>query len=308
MLRIWGLFLIGMTSAIAPAHALTPEHLTIFSVTGARDFYLYTPKGKKPKGLIVMLHGCKTNAAEFDQGTEMSAYATAKNYAVLYPEQNVLANYDHCWNWFWGTETPIIAEGIKEIQVRFNIDRSHTFLMGMSAGAAQGAILANCNRDLFSGVLLHSGLQYLAATSLDDANAALTHGAFTTAKDAAQTALTCNFTKDPMQFMIVHGTADPRVNIINDEQNVNELNLLNQLLAHESHSAGILATSSSTVPANGLKLGYAQTTYSIDGVQTGIFLKVEGLAHEWSGGNPVQPRNNPNGPKVVDLFFQSFHL
>lgn len=306
------MILLGMTAfngAFATsAQALTPEHLTIFSVTGARDFYLYTPKGKRPSGLIVMLHGCKTTAEEFDQGTQMSAYATAKNYAVLYPEQSVLANYDHCWNWFWGTETPIIAEGIKEMQVRFNIDRSHTFLMGMSAGAAQGAILANCNRDLFSGVLLHSGLQFLAATNLDDANSALEHGAYTSAADAARTALTCNYTKDPMQFMIVHGTTDPRVNILNDRQSAQELINLNQLIAQENGRPATTTYSTTTVPASDSKLGYIENDYFIDGIFTGTFLEVPGLVHEWSGGNPAQPRNNPNGPNVIEKFFQTFHL
>jgi poly(hydroxyalkanoate) depolymerase family esterase len=303
MFRIWGLSFIIAISSWAPtlAHAMNPEHLVITAATGARDFFLYLPS-KKPVGLVVMLHGCKTNAAQFDQGTEMSKYAAQKNFAVLYPEQNQLANYDHCWNWFWGSETPIIAEGIRLIQDRFQISREQTYLAGMSAGAAQAAILANCNRDLVSKVLLHSGLQFLAATNVEQAQDALEKGSFTSSKNASLKGLHCNSMMKPVSFMVVYGTDDHRVNPLNSIQNVDELLKLNQLIASQNQGSIEIKVSTQNIPTQNGTLGYQKSNYSIGNSYSGMQIKIEGLSHEWSGGNPIQPRNNPNGPNVIKLF------
>jgi poly(3-hydroxybutyrate) depolymerase len=251
---------------------------------------------------VVMLHGCKTNAAEFDQGTEMSKYGAERNLAVLYPEQNVLYNYDRCWNWFWGSENEIIAEGIRLVQRRFAIDREHTVLMGMSAGAAQGAIMANCHRDLFSAVLLHSGLQYLAATNLNDAQSSLEHGSFTPYHQAAKIGFHCNSSNQPMRFMIVHGDVDQRVNPKNSVESANELMELNRLLSLSNHTQAQIELVESSTPSNGAFLGYRRTEIRLNQNPIGQLLIIHGLAHEWSGGNPIQPRNNPWGPKVIEAF------
>ena len=282
------------------------EHFTAGSLMGFRDFYLYNVPSGHPAGLVVMLHGCKTDASEFNEGTEMSKYAVEKNLAVLYPEQSVLANMDRCWNWFWGTENTIIAEGVRQVQERFHLNRDHTYLMGMSAGAAQAAIMANCNRDLFSGVLIHSGLQYLAAENIDDAQTSLQNGSYTTAIDAAKRALECESNNKPVRFMVVYGTADLRVNPINGKQAADEMLKLNELLAHKSHAPAVVTTTDKDVAATAPLLSYHEQDLFIDGALTGTVLEVNGLAHEWSGGNPIQPRNNPNGPNVIELFFQKF--
>lgn len=302
MLRAWGIILFLLVSNAA--NAATPELFKVATPTsGVRDFYLYSPA--KPSGLIVMLHGCKTTAAQFDQGTEMSKFAAAHHMAVLYPEQSVIANYDHCWNWFWGTETSVIAAGIQQIQKRFHLKSEQTYLMGMSAGAAQAAILANCHRGLFTKVLLHSGLQYLAASDLTQANDALQKGAFTDAGKAAILGLNCSASLKPIEFMVVHGTSDLRVNPINGVQAATQLVKLNQLIALKNHQATELTAHLQTVPASQGKLGYTRQHLMIAGKEIGSLIQIEGLVHEWAGGNPVQPRNNPNAPNVIELFFQS---
>ncbi len=302
---VWGIILSILHSA-SPA-SIHPHH-EVFSVelkSGIREFHLYSPSNH-PSGLVIMLHGCKTSAVEFDQGTEMSEYGARKNLAVLYPEQNVVYNYDRCWNWFWGTENEIIAEGIRLVQRRFGIDREHTVLMGMSAGAAQGAIMANCHRDLFSAALLHSGLQYLAATNLNDAQDSLEHGSFTPYQKAAKLGLNCNSSRAPMQFMIVHGDQDQRVNPKNSIESANELLELNRLITLSQQSNAQFEMLESTAPASSNRLGYRKSEILLNHQTIGQVLIVHGLAHEWSGGNPVQPRNNPNGPKVIEAFLQTF--
>ena len=299
---IWGIILSFLQAASVAAPSLTPEHFTLDDKSGIREFYLYSPS-EHPSGLVIMLHGCKTNAAEFEQGTEMSKYGALRNLAVLYPEQNVLYNFDKCWNWFWGTENEIIATGIRMVQNRYGIDRQHTYLMGMSAGAAQGAIMANCYRDLFSGALLHSGLQYLAATNLNDAQASLEHGAFTSYTQAAKIGYRCNESTAPMKFMVVYGDQDQRVNPKNSLENAQQLLELNRLLFMTStHQQPDIQVVKTATPTSNTMLGFKESKISFNGEPIGSVILVNGLSHEWSGGNPVQPRNNPYGPKVIEKF------
>jgi hypothetical protein len=53
-------------------------------------------------------------------------------------------------------------------------------------------------------------------------------------------------------------------------------------------------------------LSSAESSIFMDGAQIGSMIQINGLAHEWSGGNPIQPRNNPYGPKVVEKFFSLY--
>jgi poly(hydroxyalkanoate) depolymerase family esterase len=304
----WGIlfaFLALATSTSFALPALTPERFTLENKSGIREFYLYSPSAK-PSGLVVMLHGCKTSALEFDQGTEMSKYGAIHNLAVLYPEQNIFYNYDRCWNWFWGSENEIIAEGIRTVQMRYGLKRDNTFMMGMSAGAAQASIMANEHRDLFKAALLHSGLQYLAATNLNDAQASLEHGAFTPYETAARVGFQRNRSLQPVQFMVVYGDMDRRVNPKNSQETAHQLLALNQLLAKYDQRPGTIDIKKSVYsPTKPMLDAYEVSIYQ-DRTILGSVIQINGLAHEWSGGNPVQPRNNPYGPKVVEKFFSLF--
>jgi poly(hydroxyalkanoate) depolymerase family esterase len=303
MFLLWGIIVSFLSGATSMSFAAAPEQFKVENKTGLfRQFYLYSST-PHPRGLVVMLHGCKTNAAEFDQGTEMSKYGAKYNLAVLYPEQSIYDNIDKCWNWFWGTENEIIAEGIRLVQNRYGLNRNNTFLMGMSAGAAQGSIMANEHRDLFSAALLHSGLQYLAATNLNDAQASLEHGSFTPYRQAARIGLQKNSSRVPIQFMVVYGDQDKRVDPKNSIENANELLELNRLIYLRNNATPMINITKGTSPAQGVKLGYFESYLTMNNAFIGSVIQVNGLVHEWSGGNPIQPRNNPNGPKVVDRFF-----
>jgi poly(3-hydroxybutyrate) depolymerase len=53
-----------------------------------------------PLPLVVMLHGCTQDAADFAAGTRMNDRAREQGAIVLYPEQAQRAHGQKCWNWF----------------------------------------------------------------------------------------------------------------------------------------------------------------------------------------------------------------
>lgn len=63
-----------------------------------RLFLPCRPEAAMP--LVVMLHGCQQNAAEFAQGTGTSVHAAKGRGAVLYPEQPLRAHPQRCWKWY----------------------------------------------------------------------------------------------------------------------------------------------------------------------------------------------------------------
>lgn len=128
---------------------------------GARSYRLYVPASApdRPRGLVVMLHGCKQDPDDFAAGTGMNAIAEVHGLLVAYPEQTGADNASSCWNWFRpvdqsrdGGEPAIIAGIAREIISEFDPDRDRIFVAGLSAGGAMAAVMGETYPDLFSAI------------------------------------------------------------------------------------------------------------------------------------------------------------
>lgn len=154
------------------AHPLAKHNFACSA--GARDYLLHLPA--KPRGLLVMLHGCKQNAEDFAVGTRMNDVADSYGLAVLYPMQSVTANPSACWNWFQfrdqertGGEAEILASMTADVLSRHSIAPRNVFAAGLSAGGAMAAILGSTYPELYTAIGVHSGLPYRAASDVSSA-------------------------------------------------------------------------------------------------------------------------------------------
>ena len=66
----------------------------------ATELYIPASAADRPRGLVVMLHGCKQDPDDFAAGTGMNAVAEAHGLMVAYPAQTGADNASSCWNWF----------------------------------------------------------------------------------------------------------------------------------------------------------------------------------------------------------------
>ena len=190
-----------------------------FSQGGRSVAYkLYVPplaagSAAAPRPLVLMLHGCTQNPADFAAGTRMNVLAREQGCVVLYPAQTQRGNAQQCWNWFKTQhqqrgrgEPALLAALVQSVMARENIDPARVYVAGLSAGGAMADILGRCYPELFAAVGVHSGLPAGAASDLPSALAAM-HGGPAAAAEAA--AARGAGTAPPV--IVFHGDADATV-------------------------------------------------------------------------------------------------
>jgi poly(hydroxyalkanoate) depolymerase family esterase len=264
--------------------------------TGRRPYKLYIPASatEAPRGLILMLHGCKQNPDDFAAGTGMNALAEAHRLWIAYPAQVRLANASRCWNWFApahqlrdGGEPAILAGITREIMAEAGLERDRVFVAGLSAGGAMAAVMAATYPDLFAAAGIHSGLAYGVATDVVSAFAAMRGepGA-----DAAQDGAATEPGGVPpmpqgMRTIIFHGAADATVHPTNAERIVD--------------AASPAAARGRPQRQSGVAQGRPFTRTILRGPDGDAAVEcwlIAGAGHAWSGGSEAGSYADPQGP------------
>jgi len=126
--------------------------------------------------LVVVLHGCTQNAASYDLGSGWSDLADQHGFAVLFPEQRRANNPNLCFNWFEpadsrrGAGEPLsIVEMMEHMILHHGLDRSRSFVTGLSAGGAMTSVLLATYPDLFAGGAIIAGLPFGSASNIPQA-------------------------------------------------------------------------------------------------------------------------------------------
>ncbi|MFC3695659.1 PHB depolymerase family esterase [Chenggangzhangella methanolivorans] len=254
---------------------------------GARSYRLYIPASApaRPRGLIVMLHGCTQNPDDFARGTGMNDVAETRGFAVAYPGQTRSDNANGCWNWFEpkhqgrGAGEPAILAGLTQfIVAEFGIDPSQVFVAGLSAGGAMAAVLGETYPELYAAVGVHSGLPTHTAKDVASAFAAMGGGGKTRESQGAP--------RYPGRTIVFQGGADKTVHPSN----------ATKILDAATPDAASISTR--RVPAGEARHRPAAITTMADqaGDTIAELWLVEGAGHAWSGGKAGGSFVDPMGP------------
>jgi poly(hydroxyalkanoate) depolymerase family esterase len=133
-----------------------------------------------PAALVVLLHGCKQTAEEFDLATGWSALARKHSFALLAPEQRHTNHHLGCFHWYQprhvargSGEAASIMAMIEAMDCAHKLDPGRIFVVGLSAGGAMAAALLATYPETFRGGAIIAGLAYGAANGAMGALAAM---------------------------------------------------------------------------------------------------------------------------------------
>lgn len=264
-------------------------------IAGALRYRLFVPPGMRPTRrmpLLVMLHGCSQNAEAFAASTRMNQIAAKEGFAVLYPEQNHLANLQGCWNWHQTrsgmaqTEADAIHATILQVCQDQAIDPGRIALAGLSAGASMAALLAVRHPARFCAIAMHSGIAPGMAHSLAGALKAMRgHGVA-----APLSPLSAGTHLPPL--LVIQGSADPLVAAGNGLAVV-------QLWAVREAA---LPSRPRTV-RRGARHPATLTDYKTKGRLVATLCAIQGLGHAWSGGAASQAYSDAKGPDASRMIW-----
>ena len=286
--------------ATAPWLLLPPE----------RAYRLYVPSHAahgEPLPLVVMIHGCREAAVDFERGTRMNAIADRERFAVLYPEQATFANIRRCWNWFEPNtaaghgECAIILEMIAEANQHVELDRARILVAGMSSGGALAGLLAFHHPDVFAAVAVHSGLPPMTPPSAAAAISAMEKGVRVDTEALADSYWNTHEASPP-PLMILHGDADETVT----EKNATSLLRVWQKIYESAPQALPLIREEREYARSGDTRAYSQIDLQREGRIVIRSLRVRGLGHAWSGGDSSLPFNDANGPDASAAIWKFF--
>jgi poly(hydroxyalkanoate) depolymerase family esterase len=267
---------------------------SVTSPAGTRSYKLYVPDRRTERApLIVMLHGCSQDAADFAAGTRLNALADEHGFLVAYPEQSSQANPSRCWNWFKsgdqqrdGGEPSIIADITRAVAAAHDVDGRRIFVAGMSAGGAMALTMALTHPELYAAAGVHSGIAHGAAGDLPSAFQVMKQGP---PPVQPYTRHRAHGAVPHMPAIVFHGDQDQTVNRRNAEH------VLRQVLstgASETHPRR-------SVHKGGHAGGLAYTRYVYRNHDDTVLAEgwsVHGLGHAWSGGAAVGSYTDPRGP------------
>lgn len=255
---------------------------------GVRDYKLYIPKQARarPRGVILMLHGCHQTPDDFAAGTHMNGLADKHGLIIAYPAQGSRDNLSACWNWFkpahqhrGAGEPAILASLARKLRREFGLGRDAVFVAGLSAGGAMAAILADVYPDVFAAAGIHSGLARGAAGNVLSAMTAMRKGG-----GAVGTPVVGPHQRPLVRRILFQGDADGTV--------------------HASNAAKIVAAalgpdpmSARTVTRRVRDRAYLRSDYAgADGTVLVELWMIEGGGHAWSGGRKTGSYTDSTGP------------
>ncbi len=287
-----------------------------------RRFVVVSPNVKptQKRPLLLLLHGCKQSPEIILEGTRLDEVAVAKNMFVLAPEQSIMENMDHCWNWFFSYEQdrrPMNEMGqfVAAIQLMIQnsqVDPEQIYLAGISAGGVMGHNLASCYPDVFKGAALSAGLAYKIAEDLYEASTVLDSHHFKSPNYLGKAAWSCGRVAGKRRLskmLLIHGEEDKRVDPFHSQliSDVNEVTLDFYDDGKRNNSAEFTRTDTVRELTNNFGVRVTEKHYKTINFSEKLII-VKGMAHAWGGGKPISENFDPKAPSTNDFILNFFQL
>lgn len=260
---------------------------------GLRRFRLFRPADVRSSDrlpLLVMLHGCGQNAAAFARSTRMDRLAARERFLVLYPEQDLAANPQGCWNWYdtrshrAEAEAATLLMAIDQACLLYPVDRDAVAVAGLSAGASMAALLAVRWPERFCAVAMHAGVAPGAANSAAGVLAAMR------GRSLPPTAVERG-NRPPL--LVIHGSEDRVVSVRNAH------------VAAEQWAAALGARAADPRRVQrGARHAMTVTDWRVRRRVCVRLCEVERLGHAWSGGAAGEHFSDPQGPDASTLIWR----
>ncbi len=122
--------------------------------------------------LIVVLHGCRQDAADFARQAGWLALADRLGIPLVIPEQRASNNRSRCFNWFRPDdvtrgrgEAMSIRQMVRNAVMQFGSDRRRIYVVGLSAGGAMAAAMLAAYPAVFAAGAVVAGMPIGAANT-----------------------------------------------------------------------------------------------------------------------------------------------
>jgi len=287
---------------------------------GKHPYFVYTPQNYQvgtAVPLFVMLHGCSQTAIDFATGTAMNLLAEQYGFIVVYPQQTGTYNQNLCWNWFLpanqarnrGEPASIvgIVQAIQQNSTRWTIDATRIYVAGLSAGAAMSVILGVTYPDVFAAIGVHSGVEYQAATNLNDGLRAMRRGGPNPQQQGRTAYTAMGNLASVVPTIVFHGTNDTTVASVNGDQTLQQWMETDYLASTNTYPADFKQPTS--VVSGKVPGGYSYVVASwnaVNGSEVQAYWKIGGLGHAWSGGSPAGTFTDVRGPNASIALYNFF--
>lgn len=284
---------------------------------GGKTYKLYVPSqydASKSYQLYVMLHGCTQDATQFSTATKMNVLSEEKGFLVLYPEQDASSNSTKCWNWFEtshqsrGSGEPCVIAGMVEsIKASYSIQNDQVYVAGFSAGAAMSVIMGATYPDVFSGIVVGSGLEYKAAINMTQAFIAMSSGGPNPIQRGRDAYKAMGNSAKPLKVIVFHGTSDYTVNKVNGDQVISQWLVTNSLAA--TGTEGWLDNQADYMHNLQIPSGKSYTVYVYKAQDEKVWMKkvnILNMGHAWSGGSSQGSYTDPQGPDASRMMWEFF--
>ncbi|MBI5497827.1 MAG: prolyl oligopeptidase family serine peptidase [Deltaproteobacteria bacterium] len=264
--------------------------------------------------LVVYLHGCNQPRWHALATTRLQAWAEARRFAVLLPEQSRLRNGWKCWNWFLGDDSLEMDEVValvRSYQDRFPLLRRRTYVMGLSAGGVLAAHLLACRSDVFRAGAVHSGAAYRAVGLPEVAPGLDVLGASPRAERSlgrsAYRCLQATRRPRPVSVLVLHGSGDRVARPANGRQVALQFAWANARLVGGPLDAPPPPIPAERHPATAHQRAWSVTRWEADQARV-EWVEIDGMGHAWSGGPAWIPFSDDEGPDATRLALDFFGI